>query len=55
MTLETLRSIRACEVLEGIATAEARSLLADWARLAPASTLGREAAESLERIQARTR
>jgi WD40 repeat protein len=55
MTPEMLRSIRACEVLEGIATAEARSLLVDWARLAPASTLGREAAESLERIQARTR
>ncbi|HKB03183.1 MAG TPA: hypothetical protein VKD90_13235, partial [Gemmataceae bacterium] len=48
-----LRAIRACEVLEGIGTPEARALLADWAKGAPGATLTREATESLERLKSR--
>jgi len=55
MTPDALRAIRACEVLEGIGTPDARSLLADWAASAPRSTLGREAAESLERLKERSK
>jgi hypothetical protein len=50
---EKVRAVRACEVLEGIATPEARDLLAAWAKGAPAATLTREAAESLERLKGR--
>jgi WD40 repeat protein len=51
MTPDKLRAIRACEVLEGISSAEAKALLTEWARGAPAATLTREAAESLERLK----
>jgi WD40 repeat protein len=50
---EMLRAIRSCEVLEGIGTPEARNLLTTWAKGAPAATLTREAAESLERLAKR--
>jgi WD40 repeat protein len=53
MTPEKLRAIRACEVLEGLGTPEALSLLESWARGAPETTLVREAKESVERIKAR--
>jgi len=55
MTLDALRAIRACEVLEGIGAPEARSLLAEWVKSAPRSTFGREAAESLERLKERSK
>jgi WD40 repeat protein len=51
----TWRAIRACEALEGIATPEARDLLTTWAKGAPAATLTREAAASLERLAKRSR
>lgn len=50
MTLEKLRAIRACEVLEGIGNPDSKKLLAEWARGAPSATLTREAAESLVRL-----
>jgi WD40 repeat protein len=50
---ETWRTIRACEALERIGTAEARELLATWAKGPPAATLTREAAESAERLARR--
>jgi hypothetical protein len=53
MTPDKLRAIRACEVLEGIATSEAKALLAEWAKGASAATLTREATESLERLKRR--
>jgi hypothetical protein len=53
MTPDNLRAIRACEVLEGIGTREAKAVLADWAKGAPGATLTREAAESLERLKNR--
>jgi WD40 repeat protein len=53
MTPERLRAIRACEVLEGIGSAEARDLLATWAKGPPGATLTREATESLERLKGR--
>ena len=51
MTPEKMRAIRACEVLEGLGTPEALSLLEAWARGAPAATLTREATESAARIK----
>ncbi|HKB02357.1 MAG TPA: WD40 repeat domain-containing protein [Gemmataceae bacterium] len=53
LTPDKLRTIRACEVLEGIATPEARELLARWARGPAGASLTREAAESLERLKRR--
>lgn len=53
VTPEKLRAIRACEILEGIRSAEAKALLAEWAKGPPAATLTREAAESLERLRQR--
>jgi hypothetical protein len=53
MTPEKLRAIRACEVLEGTATPEAKALLAEWAKGPAAATLTREATESLERLKRR--
>ena len=50
---ETWRAVRACEVLEGIATPEARELLAAWAKGTPGATLTREAGESVERLKGR--
>jgi hypothetical protein len=50
---ETWRMIRACEVLEGIGTAEAREVLATWTKGPPAATLTREATESVERLAKR--
>jgi WD40 repeat protein len=52
-TPEQLRAIRACEILEGIGTSEARALLAEWAKGPAGATLCREAGESLERLKAR--
>jgi hypothetical protein len=46
---DQLRAIRACEVLEGVATAAARELLATWAKGPPGATLTWEAGESLGR------
>lgn len=51
LTPEKLRAIRMCEVLEGLGTLEATTLLDSWARGAPGATLTREAKESLARIQ----
>jgi WD40 repeat protein len=53
MTPEKLRAIRVCEVLEGIGSAEAKALLAQWAKGPSAATLTREATESLERLKRR--
>ncbi|HKA07213.1 MAG TPA: hypothetical protein VKD71_08135 [Gemmataceae bacterium] len=39
------------EVLEGIATREAKAVLADWGKGAPEATLTCEAAASLERLK----
>jgi WD40 repeat protein len=50
MTPDKLRAIRGCEILEAAGTPEARSLLAEWAKGPPGSTLTREAAESLGRL-----
>jgi WD40 repeat protein len=50
---ETWRAIRVCEVLEGIGAAEAREVLATWAKGLPAATLTREATESVERLAKR--
>ncbi|HEX3150706.1 MAG TPA: WD40 repeat domain-containing protein [Gemmataceae bacterium] len=52
-TPEQCRATRACEVLEGIATPEARELLAAWSKGAPGATLTREAMESVERLNGR--
>jgi WD40 repeat protein len=48
---EKIRTVRSCEVLEGIATPEARDLLAAWAKGAPGAMLTREAGDSLERLK----
>jgi WD40 repeat protein len=48
---ESLRGIRAVEVLERIATPDARSLLAELAKGAAAARLTREAAGSLRRLK----
>jgi WD40 repeat protein len=53
LSREKLRMIRSCEALEGIATAEAGALLAEWAKGPAGSTLTREAADSLERLKGR--
>ncbi|HKB02356.1 MAG TPA: PQQ-binding-like beta-propeller repeat protein [Gemmataceae bacterium] len=53
MTPEKLRLVRACEVLEGIGTPEARDLLATWAKGPPGALLTREAADSLSRLKYR--
>lgn len=53
MTSEKLRAIRCCEILEGIGSADAKALLAEWAKGPPAATLTREAVESLERLKRR--
>jgi hypothetical protein len=50
---DKLRAIRACEVLEGIGSPEARELLSQWAKGPPAATLTREASESAERLAKR--
>jgi WD40 repeat protein len=50
---EKLRTIRACEVLEGIGTPAARELLTAWAKGPAGATLTREANESLERLKRR--
>jgi hypothetical protein len=50
---DKLRAIRACEVLEGIGSPEARELLAQWAKGPLAATLTREATESAERLARR--
>lgn len=52
-TPESWRAVRACEALEGIGTREARDLLVSWAKGPPATTLTREATESLERLARR--
>jgi WD40 repeat protein len=41
---------RSCEILELIATSEARSLLSEWAASAPKGALAREAKDSLRRL-----
>jgi hypothetical protein len=51
MSGEALRSVRAIEVLERIATPEARKLLRDLARGAPGARLTREAAAALKRLE----
>jgi len=48
--LESLRMIRAMEVLECIATSEARSILTEIAKGAPQSCITKEARMSLERL-----
>ena len=48
---ETLRSLRAIEVLEHIATPEARQLLARLADGAPGAWQTREAKAALERLE----
>jgi hypothetical protein len=50
---EKLRVIRAIETLETIGTAEARALLEDLARGAPAARLTQEARESCARLAQR--
>jgi WD40 repeat protein len=52
-TPEKLRAVRACEVLEGIATPEARTLLTEWAKGPPGATLTREATGSVRRLKDR--
>ena len=49
-TPEELRAIRACEVLEAIGTADARTILSAWAQGAPDTTLAREATTSIRRL-----
>jgi WD40 repeat protein len=49
-TPDKLRAMRACEVLEGLNTPEARGLLAAWAKGPASATLTREATESLGRL-----
>ncbi len=48
---ETLRAVRAVEVLESIATPEARALLESLARGDPAARLTREARSAIERLR----
>ena len=45
-----LRTMRAVEILEHIATPAARDLLAEWAKGAPGARLTEEAKASLERL-----
>jgi hypothetical protein len=52
-TPKVLRTIRAVEVLEHIATPAARDLLAELAKGAPGARLTVEAKASLERLKAR--
>ena len=54
LTPEKLRAIRACEVLEGIGTAAAKDVLAEWAKGPDSATLTREAKASLERLKPRS-
>ena len=51
LTPERLRHVRACEVLEGIATPEARELLRTWAAGPTGAVLTTEAAESRQRLE----
>jgi WD40 repeat protein len=48
---ETVRQVRACEVLEGIGTPEARELLRTWAAGPAGAVLTTEAAESRQRLE----
>jgi RNA polymerase sigma factor (sigma-70 family) len=48
---DTLRGIRSVEVLERIATPDARALLVELAKGAPAARLTRQAADSLRRLK----
>jgi hypothetical protein len=50
---EKWRAVRACEVLEGIGSPDARELLAAWAKGPPGATFTREASESLGRLKGR--
>jgi hypothetical protein len=52
-TPERLRHVRACEVLEGIGTAEAMKVLKDWASGPKGSRITTEAKESLARLARR--
>jgi WD40 repeat protein len=53
ITPDKLRAIRACEALEGIASDEAKALLAEWAKGPASATLTREAGESMGRLRQR--
>ncbi|HJZ92481.1 MAG TPA: hypothetical protein VKE40_16510, partial [Gemmataceae bacterium] len=53
MMPDKLRIVRACEVLEGIGSTEARDVLTVWARGPLGAGLTREAAESLARLKER--
>ncbi len=53
MTPERLRQIRACEVLEGIATPDAVKILRKWSAGPEKYRLTIEAKESLERMGSR--
>jgi hypothetical protein len=55
VTLERLRQIRACEVLEGIATPDALKVLRTWSAGPEHCRLTIEAKESLERIRSQNR
>jgi RNA polymerase sigma factor (sigma-70 family) len=52
---ERLRQFRAVEVLEGLATPEARRLLREWGRGAPEALLTRESRAALERLDRRAK
>jgi hypothetical protein len=52
-TAEQLRTVRAVEILERIATAEAKDLLRKWASGAPDANLTREARTALKRLEKR--
>jgi len=49
-TADHLRQVRACEVLEGVRSADARRLLEPWAAGAAGARMTIEAKESLDRL-----